>query len=212
MFNLGVGDGNYCFPSSVKRWNSFCQELICSILSLPEVYSCQLWWIDVDEHWVMGTEIKRKENKLGGHGLSFLWTPDLYPPLSLELTHPRSLNQQKTKAIKRRWNNLMLFSEFRRAAGLAWGRGENSGRGSEQPYLSVVSHWISSVALWNLIWSQLNFVCIVLLVKQFPSWCVARQQYIMGLWYSPFLIISGEITLALNRWTASSRLAACANR
>lgn len=66
--------------------------------------SCQLWWMGVDEHWVMGAETNRKENKLGGNGLSFLCTPTL----ALKLTDSRSLNQQETEAMRRRWNTSML--------------------------------------------------------------------------------------------------------
>jgi len=33
-------------------------------------FSCQLRWIDVAEHRAVGTETNRKENKLGGSGLS----------------------------------------------------------------------------------------------------------------------------------------------
>lgn len=51
---------------------------------------------------MVGTETNRKEDKLGGSGLSSLCEVTLYPALPLELSDPESLDQQKSKAVKRR--------------------------------------------------------------------------------------------------------------
>lgn len=52
----------------------------------------------------------------------------------------------------------------------------------ELPYLAVVSHWISSVPLWNLTEaSKTKLGVSVFLVEQFPSWNVAHQQYLRSL-------------------------------
>lgn len=56
----------------------------------------------------MGTETKGKENKLGGSGLSSPCGLALYPTLPLELSDPGSLDQQKSKAMKRRQNTFVL--------------------------------------------------------------------------------------------------------
>lgn len=56
----------------------------------------------------MGTETKGKENKLGGSGLSSLCGLALYSTLPLELSDPGSLDQQKSKAMKRRQNTFVL--------------------------------------------------------------------------------------------------------
>lgn len=147
-------------------------------------YSCQLWWMDVDEHWVVGTESNRKENRLSDNDLSFLFALVLFPALALGLTDPGSLNQRETKAVKRRRSTSMLIQEVQKCTALAWSW-NSRGKRMNCPILQwSATELVQSLCETSLKPVKVNFVVSILLVEHFPSWNIAHQQYLRSLVHS----------------------------
>lgn len=120
---------------------------------------------------MVGTESNRKENRLGDNDLSFLCAPALYPAPALGLTDPGSLNQKKSRAVKRRRNTFMLVQGVQKSPALAWGKCKNSGeKRMNRPILQwPAMELVQSLCETSLKPVKLNVVVSVLLVEQFPS-------------------------------------------